>query len=357
MSQCIQRKYRITLTSLFSVILMVFLAGCSMAELEQIAQENKFEEVNPTSKSGQGKKSKNKHLSFLSVIKGGKQPSGGALGAFKRLLVGPDNEIRFVSPVSVGGVDNYLFIVDAGQRVVFRYDTTVQEIEAIAEIGFHFMGDPGNIYVARDRTFYIVDSVGKQVLKFDEQGNMLQAFSDLANLSRPIDVYVDEVTEEVYIADGSFSHVVIFNKFGKALRSIGRRGTGPGRFRAITSIAKGPDGLYVVDRLELPVQVITMEGQYKYSFGESYQVFPTAIAVTEDRVAFVADKSDNTIRIYQDAELLAVVGGTGSAPGRFRQPTGMWINNGLLYVADSMNKRIQVMRIGGEPGVPAALTL
>lgn len=357
MSQCFQRKYRTALTTVFSTILLVFLFGCSMAELEQIAQENKLEEVAPVTGAGSGDKAKNKHLSFQSVIKGGKQSDNGALGTFKRLLIGPGDEIRFVNPVAVGGVDNYLYIVDAGQRVVFRYDLVTEIIEPIGSVGFHFVGDPGNIYVARDRTFYIVDSIGKQVIKFDEQGNVLQTFSDLANLSRPIDVFVDETTEEVYVADGSFSHVVVFNQFGKALRSVGQRGTGPGRFRAITAITDGPDGLYVVDRLELPVQVISKTGEYKYSFGESYQVFPTAIAVTEDRVAYVADKSDNTIRIYQDAELLAVVGGTGSAPGRFRLITGMWISNGLLYVADSMNKRIQVMQIGVESSVPPALTL
>ena len=357
MSQCFQRKYRIALTFLYATILMVNLFGCSMAELEQIAQENKLEEVETASGAGSADKAKNKHLAFQSVIKGGKQPSGGTLGTFRRLLIGPDDEIRFVEPVAVGGVDNYLYIVDAGQRVIFRYDTITLEIEPIGSVGFHFVGDPGNIYVARDRSFYVVDSIGKQVIKFDEKGNVLQTFTDLANLSRPIDVTVDELTEEVYVADGSFSHIVIFNKFGKAVRSVGQRGTGPGRFRAITALSQGPDGLYVVDRLELPVQVVTTNGEYKYSFGASYQVFPNAIAVTEDRVAYVADKSDNTIRIYQDAELLAVVGGTGSAPGRFRFITSLWINNGLLYVADSMNKRIQVMSIGGEPSVPAALTL
>lgn len=356
MPQCFQRQYRIALTSIYFTIVMVSLFGCSMAELEQIAQENKLEEVAPATGTSSGDKSRNKHLSFQSVIQGGKQSDQGALGAFKRLLIGPGDEIRFVNPVAVGGVDNYLYIVDAGQRAVFRYDLVTLVIEPIGSVGFHFAGDPGNIYVAKDRTFYIVDSVGKQVIKFDEQGNMLQTFTDLANLSRPIDVFVDEMTEEVYVADGSFSHIVVFNQFGKALRSVGQRGTGPGRFRAITAMTNGPDGLYVVDRLELPVQVITKTGEYKYSFGESYQVFPTAIAVTEDRVAYVADKSDNTIRIYQDAELLAVVGGTGSAPGRFRLITSMWINNGLLYVADSMNKRIQVMQIGVESSVPAALT-
>jgi hypothetical protein len=35
----------------------------------------------------------------------------------------------------------------------------------------------------------------------------------------------------------------------------------------------------------------------------------------------------------------------------------MWFNNGFLYVADSMNKRIQVMRVGAESSIPAALTL
>jgi len=336
---------------------MVLLFGCSMTELEKIAQENKLEDIEPDIGAGSVDKARNKHLVFQSVIKGGKQPDRGALGTFKRLLVGPGDEIRFVNPVSVGGVDNYLYVVDAGQRVVFRYDLATTEIEPIGSVGFHFVGDPGNIYVSQDRTFYIVDSVGKQVIKFDDQGNVVQTFADAANLSRPIDVTVDELTEEVYVADGSFSHIVVFNKFGKALRSIGKRGTGPGRFRAITAIAKGPEGLYVVDRLELPVQVITMDGDYKYSFGESYQVFPTAIAVTPDRVTYIADKSDNTIRIYQDAELLAVVGGTGSAPGRFRFITGMWINNGLVYVADSMNMRVQVMQIGGEPAVPPALTM
>jgi len=328
-----------------------------MAELEQIVQENKLEEVVPASGETTVDKSKNKHLSYQSVILGGKQSDQGTLGTFKRLLIGPGDEIRFVNPVAVGGVDNYLYVVDAGQRVVFRYDLVSQTIEPIGNVGFQFVGDPGSIYVAKDRTFYIVDSVGKQVIKFDEQGNLLQTFSDFANLSRPIDVFVDEITEEVYVADGSFSHIVVFNKFGKALRSIGQRGTGPGRFRAITAMSNGPDGVYVVDRLELPVQVITKTGEYKYSFGASYQVFPNAIAVTEDRVAYIADKSDNTIRIYQDAELLAVVGGTGSGPGRFRFITGMWINNGLLYVADSMNKRIQIMQIGAQASVPAALTM
>lgn len=354
MPQCRARKRRFTLT-VFSIYLSYTLLGCSMAELERIATDNQLEEVSQGSAGSGRSGTKSRFLAFDSMIKGGRQNEEGFTGAFRRLMVGPDQEIRLMNPVAVGGVNNYLYIVDAGLRIVFRYDLVTNQIQPIGNVGSQFVGEPGSIYVARDQTFYIVDSMGKQVFHFDEQGNVLEVIQDLANLSRPMDIVVDEITGEVLVADGSFSHILVFNKFGKAVRSIGQRGTGPGRFRAITGMTVGEEGLYVLDRMELPVQVVTMNGDYKYSFGESHQVFPTAVAVNEDGIVYVADRSDNTIRIYQDAELLSVFGGTGSAPGRFRMITSMWVNNDLLYVADSMNMRVQVLRMSAEAPVPAVL--
>jgi len=354
MPQCFARKRRFALT-VFLIYLSIASLGCSMAELERLATENKLEEVSAGSASSGRSGSKSRFLAFDSIIKGGRQSEEGFTGAFRRLMVGPNQEIRMMNPVAVGGVNNYLYIVDSGLRIVFRYDLVTRQIQPIGNVGSQFVGEPGNIYVARDQTFYIVDSMGKQVFHFDEQGNVLEVIQDLANLSRPMDVAVNELTGEVLIADGSFSHVLVFNKFGKTVRAIGQRGTGPGRFRAITGMTVGDEGLYVLDRLELPVQVVTMNGDYKYSFGESHHTFPTAIAVNEDGIVYVADKSDNTIRIYQDAELLSVFGGTGSAPGRFRSITSMWVNNDLLYVADSMNMRVQVLRMSSEAPVPAVL--
>jgi DNA-binding beta-propeller fold protein YncE len=358
MPQCFARKRRFAL-KVFFVFLVFIQFSCSMAELERIAKENEREEFSKeaTTELGVGGKTKSRFLVFDSLIKGGKQKQGGVTGTFRRLLIGPDDEIRFERPVSVGGVDNYLYIVDAGLRVVFLYDLVTQEVEPIGNVRSQFEGDPGGIYVARDRTFYIADPVGKRVIQFDQQGNVKQVFQDLANLSRPMDVTVDDTIGDVYVADGSYSHILVFNEFGKAMRAVGQRGNGPGRFRAITAMTMGPEGLYVLDRLETPVQVMSPQGEFKYAFGESYQVFPTAIAVTDERVVYVADKSDNTIRIYQDAELLGTAGGTGSAPGRFRLITGMWINGDLLYVADSLNRRVQVMRISSQEPVPAALTM
>lgn len=344
MPQCCPGKCRsaLVVTILFAFLI---LAGCSFAELEKFATENEIPEGGIATGGANGKKASYTLLEPDHIIKGGKQSLTGVAGAFARYVVGSDDEVMFIEPVAVGGTANFLYIVDGGARVVFRYDLTNKEITPIGDVGFQFRGTPGNIYVAKDLSFYIVDSIGKQVFHFDKDGLLLQTFSDALNLSRPMDVYVDETSQEVYVADGSYSHIVIFNQFGKALRAIGRRGTGPGRFRAITSMTFGRDGLYVTDRLELPVQVITTDGQFRYSFGESQQVFPTAIAVSDDQLVFVSDKSDNTIRVYEHGELRVIFGGGGAAPGRFRLITSLWVKGQYLYVADSLNKRVQVLRI------------
>jgi DNA-binding beta-propeller fold protein YncE len=334
--------------------LVTTLAACSVASLEKFATEADRMDVAAASRSGTGLSQKvgTELLSAESIIKGGRRSIKGMAGQFQRLLIGGSDEVSFQEPVAVGGVEGLLYIVDAGPKVVYKYDLVINEIEPVPDIAIHFVGSPGNIYVAKDRSFYIVDSSGRQVLHFSEYGELKTRFQDLANLSRPMDVVVDEESGDVLVADGSFSHIVVFNSAGKAIKAIGRRGTGPGRFRAITFMGTGADGLYVLDRLELPVQVLSFDGEYRYSFGESELTFPNALAVDRDQRVFISDRSDNTIRVYQDGQLLMTFGGGGSAPGRFRLISSMWVSGNLLYVADSMNRRVQVLRINPGAALP-----
>lgn len=333
--------------SVLLLMLAVPLAACSVAELEKFALEG--EELQAASAikrdTGFSQKVGAKLLSAESIIKGGRRSYKGFSGQLSRLMIGEADEITLQQPIAVGGVGGVLYIVDAGPKVVYKYDLVTNEIEPIEEIATHFEGNLGNIYVAKDRSFYIVDSNGRKVMHFSEHGQLLMTFQDLANLSRPMDVTVNEKTGDVLVADGSFSHIVVFNSLGKATSAIGRRGTGPGRFRAMTFMSSASDGLYVLDRLELPVQVIDWQGNYRYSFGESELLFPNAIAVDKGQRAYISDRSTNTIQVYQDGQLIMSFGGGGSAPGRFRLVTGMWVDGNLLYVADSLNRRVQVLRI------------
>lgn len=354
-------KCRVALISLLTRSLLlsaifVLLSACSVAELERMATEGGSFNASSPMVSQQSKPSSGAGLLTVeSVISRGQQDVQGTVGQFRRLAVGTVEEVVLRQPVAVGGVDDVLYIVDAALKIVFQYDLTSKLFRPIREIGEHFVGDPGNIYVAKDHSFYVVDMLGKQVLHFAEDGSLLNRFQDLANLSRPTDVVVDELTGNVFVADGSFSHVVVFDSFGKATRALGRRGTGPGRFQAITALTVGADGLYIFDRLATPpVQVLTWDGAFRYSFGEEALTYPIAATVDRDQRVYVSEQADNTLRVFQDGKLLMTFGGVGSAPGRFRMATGLWVNGGRLYVADSLNRRVQILQINPDAALPAA---
>lgn len=346
-------------TFLLAAILAV-MAGCSIAELERAATDGGLFESNApivsqiqTGSSSFQQQTEPGIVSLESIIMGGQQDVQGVGGTFRRYAAGDVQEVIFRRPVDVGGVDNILYIVDAEQKLIFQYDLESGLFRStIIEIATYISGDPGNIFVARDHSFYIVDGSGKQVLHFAEDGTLLNRFQDLSNLSRPIDVVVDELTGNVFVADGSFGHVVVFNSFGKAIRTIGRRGMGPGRLLAITAMAVGTDGLYIFDRINLPAQVFSWNGEYRYSFGEEDVSYPIAAAVDREERVFISDQADNSLRVYQDGALITNVGGAGAAPGRFRSATGLWIRGDRLYVADSLNRRIQVFKINPSAGIP-----
>lgn len=345
--------------TLFLLLALLVLAGCSIAELEQLATDGGAFETNPSISqqvSSAGVADQGGKLGLLSVesiIMGGQQDVQGVGGTFRRLAVGAVQEVVLRRPVDIGGVDNILYIVDADQKIVFQYDLTSGLFRStIIEVATHLTGEPGNIYVAKDHSFYLVDSLGKQVLHFSDDGSLIGKFQDLANLSRPIDVTVDELTGNVFVADGSFSHVVVFNSFGKAVRTIGRRGSGPGRMIAITALATGADGLYIFDRLSLPAQVFSWDGGFRYAFAEEELTYPLAAVVDREQRVFISEQSDNTLRVYQEGQLLMKFGGSGAAPGRFRSATGLWVNGDRLFVADSLNRRVQVLRINSSVSLP-----
>lgn len=363
MPQRCPRKRRASIASRlrflsFQAVLVVALAGCSVAEMEKLATDKNDLYAPPLPEkqrdTGLSEKVGVELLSYESEITGGHRSMSGYSGELARMAIGNEDEIKLVEPIAVGGIEGLLYIVDAATKTVYRYDLVVNQIEPIPDFATNLQGPPGKIYVAKDRSFYIVDSIGKQVLHISEQGKVITRYQDLANLSRPIDVLVDEDTGDVLVADGSFSRIVIFNNAGQAMSAIGQRGHGPGRFRAITGIARGADGLFVTDRLELPAQVITMTGEYRYSFGESQLIYPTAIAVDQDQRVYISDRADNTIRVYQNGQLLFKYGGGGGGPGRFRIITDLWVSGDLLYVADSLNQRVQVLRIN--PNAPVKIT-
>ena len=258
---------------------------------------------------------------------------------------------RLQRPVVVAVRDHDIYIVDAGQELLYLYDDFTKRMSVIKDLRGAVTGEVSDLYVASDRSYYVADADGHQVLHFDRNGHLLQTYKDALNLARPVAVSVDEANGFIYIADGLFDHVLIFDRAGDLWRMIGDRGEEDGKFLNITAMTRGPDGVYVTARLGKRGQVLDQDtGDFRYAFDKDTLVFPKGIAVDKlsDR-AYVSDFFDNSIKIFEHGHFLAKVGGTGAGPGRFKGIADVAVENGFLYVADSLNGRVQVFKITNGP--------
>ncbi|MDR2877250.1 MAG: hypothetical protein LBV36_04320 [Chromatiales bacterium] len=281
---------------------------------------------------------------------------GAPVSGERELFTGVQN-VRFMQPIAVAARGQQVYVIDAGSRQLFRYDIALDRLTLVKDMRGLLSGNTAYLHVSRDLSFYIADADGARVLQFDPDGRLLREIKDRINIGRPISVLVNEYSGYLFIADGANDDVMVFNPEGLLTGAIGVRGLGAGRFLNITALAQGPLGFYVGTRIGASrVQIMGDDGRYSDSLQQNTVIFPTAIAVDSEGRAYVSDYLTDDIKVYDGTKLIGVIGGHGSAPGRFRRITALWLDEGFLYVADSLNRRIQILTLASwQPAPPAAV--
>lgn len=154
----------------------------------------------------------------------------------------------------------------------------------------------------------ILDNVGR-VLKYNADGTLEKKWWMPAyEIGRPEGICVLQ-NGEIAVADTHYHRVVIFSAEGQVVRMFGEKGDGPNQFIYTSAIAQDKQGfLYVAeyggnDR----VQKFTASGEHVLTFGS-----------------------------------------VGTDDGQFQRPSGLVCHDGLIYVADAINNRIQVFNSSGK---------
>jgi DNA-binding beta-propeller fold protein YncE len=255
-------------------------------------------------------------------------------------------EIRLMRPAAIAAHGDDVYIVDGGSDMLYRYERALGRLSVLKDLKGVVAGAVTDIFIAQDLSYYLADADARRVLHFDRHGDQIRVFEDPINLGRPVSVSEDPDTGTVYIADGFNDDVLVYNAAGQLQGAIGTRGQAQGQFMGITAMAQSSEGIYVATRFGTHrVQMMGLDGGFKQAFVSDSVTFPTAIVTDGNGRVYVSDFMDNTIRVYVDGQVVETLGGTGSAPGRFKRITDMWLDNGLLYVADSLNNRVQVIRV------------
>jgi hypothetical protein len=118
---------------------------------------------------------------------------------------------------------------------------------------------------------------------------------------------------------------------------------------AYLALASGLPPAAVFASVEAPVrryaaEDVTWRGEKPDA---AYLALAAALTFDADRV-YVADAEDCAVKVFsKTGRLEAVIGRKGQAPGEFSFPSGVSVLGGRLFVADKLNRRIQVLDVSG----------
>ncbi len=160
--------------------------------------------------------------------------------------------------------------------------------------------------------------------------------------------------------------IVVFDPEGAFVRSFGKEYHGGGHGIDIRE-ENGQEFLYLscmfpvnlVVKTDLKGEVVWIKKtpQEPHVYDKPNTPFsPTNVAFAPDGGFYVGDGyGSNYIHLYdKDARWVRTFGGTGTGPGQFQTPHGLWLDNRpgrevQLVVADRANARLQYMTLEGKP--------
>ena len=147
----------------------------------------------------------------------------------------------------------------------------------------------------------------------------------------------------IYVCDGANDCVCVFDVNGKFLLSFGSRGNGDEFFDRPRDLCFASDGLlYITDDGNSRICVYDNDGKSIRKFTTAYK--PRCIDATNCGHLIVSSWVSNKVMMYTTGgDLVHVFEERGSELGQFDCPTGVSVDSdGLIYIADSNNHRIQV---------------
>jgi sugar lactone lactonase YvrE len=212
--------------------------------------------------------------------------------------------------------------------IVLKFDASGKLLTSFGKGMFVF---PHGIHVDREGNVWVTDGsdnlprpnpkqpdaplptpskvIGHQVYKFSPEGKLLMTLGkaggnqpgqpyDPASFTAPNDV-VTLPNGDILVAEGHSdaapSHrIVRFDRTGKYLGDIGKKGSGPGEFVQPHALALTPDGNLVVgDRSNNRVQILTTDGKFIREFHSFSR--PSGVAVDKAGNLYVADSESGSV--------------------------------------------------------------
>ncbi len=204
---------------------------------------------------------------------------------------------------------------------------------------------------SQEGAIYVADGLDSgRIQKLNLHGQLLAIYTGLV---RPCGVLLSKRSGHVYVCDRQNKSIIVLDKdlnlvktFGELSRNADEYQEVLGSLSAPHSLAEDVDGnIYVTDSDNACVLVFDPEATYTRTINHPYSDMfaPTGICIQEDLV-YVADCGDNQVVVFRrNGEFVNSYGSFGQMEGQFYTPLGVAVDvDGFIYVCDHCNARIQV---------------
>lgn len=237
---------------------------------------------------------------------------------------------KFPSDIAVS--QGKLYVVDGLNNRVAIYDLYGQHLSDIKiDSPFGIYSYNGNLYVTSQKgKLYVIN--GSSIKEIPLRG-------------RPIDVV--RVGDKLFVTNGKTESIDVYSLDGTFIRSIGGKGTIPGKFTGIFLVDASKDKVFVVDSINAKVQEFSKEGKFIKAFGkfgiEEGDLFrPKGVAYCGNDTVAVSDGITGAVQLFNTYGGFLKVLAKG-----LKYPTALACYQGKLYVLEPLAKRILILRVQG----------
>ena len=211
--------------------------------------------------------------------------------------------------------------------------------------------NPRGVAVDDDGNILVSDSFNNRIQKFTSDGKFITAVGSHGKgplqFDVPTGIAIHPINKRVYLSEGISKRVQILNPDLTSHSMFGGPGSGDGCFigNARGLAFDSGQNVYVGERRKTRIQVFTAAGDHLRWLGDKELDNPHDVSIDSNDTVYVCETFNHQICIFDsNGTLLHSFGSYGTAPGQFSAPCGITVDkiNGLIYVSDYYNGRVQI---------------